>query len=594
MKKFSATRVLIWTSLAGAGLGAGACGGDGETGPLAPGPAEPRVAFAPTALDLGGGRSGSLTVRNVGAVAVGPVELVAGEFRGPGDAALPGGALAVSPSEISTLNPGDARVVSLGLTLPEGAPEGPWAVALEARSGGRTLAALDIAFSITAPDLPTVASVAIEPPPTGLRQGDVLTLRAVARDADGAELPGAPLQWSVIPGTAGLVTAEGRFVAYETGQIRVAARAGEAADTVALDVTERNGPAGTLAVVGRGEVTTRFTSDHWEHGDAAYTGTWGCRPVPDGECGNTLFTWDISDPTRPRLTDSLRVDARVVNDVKVSADGNLAILTHESSADLQNGITIVDLSDPLQPRAIGRFAPPDLAPGVHNVWIEGDYAYLVVDGVSPASGLRVIDIADPVDPRIVASFYGGESFLHDVFVRDGLAFLSHWTAGLIVLDVGAGLAGGSPSAPVEVGRIRIPGFRVHNAWYWPASGYVFLGDEVNLPGRVRVIDARDPRNLAEVATITVPGAAPHNFWVDEEREIGYFAWYERGLQAFDISGELLGALERQGRQVSDGRYLPSGGCLAEGVMCTWAPQLHRGDIFVSDMNSGLWVLRPDF
>ena len=34
---------------------------------------------------------------------------------------------------------------------------------------------------------------------------------------------------------------------------------------------------------------------------------------------------------------------------------------------------------------------------------------------------------------------------HDVYVRDGLAFLSHWDAGLIILDVGNGMAGGSPA-----------------------------------------------------------------------------------------------------------------------------------------------------
>jgi hypothetical protein len=26
---------------------------------------------------------------------------------------------------------------------------------------------------------------------------------------------------------------------------------------------------------------------------------------------------------------------------------------------------------------------------------------------------------------------------------------------------------------------------------------------------------------------------------------------------------------------------------------TWGPQLHKGNIFASDMNSGLWVVRLD-
>jgi hypothetical protein len=231
---------------------------------------------------------------------------------------------------------------------------------------------------------------------------------------------------------------------------------------------------------------------------------------------------------------------------------------------------------------------------VHNVWIEGDFAYLVVDGTSPTSGLRILDISNPGSPAIVASFYGGSSFLHDVYVRDGLAFLSHWDAGLIILDVGNGIKGGSPLSPREVGRIDIPGYWVHNAWYWPEVGYVFLGDEINLPGRVRVVNVRDPARPVEVASISKPGAAPHNFWVDEARGIGYFAWYEAGVQAFDLSGALLGDLERQGRFIADAGYAPGGACVTSSQQCAWAPQFHEGRLYVSDMNTGLWVLDPEF
>ena len=37
--------------------------------------------------------------------------------------------------------------------------------------------------------------------------------------------------------------------------------------------------------------------------------------------------------------------------------------------------------------------------------------------------------------------------LHDVDVQDGLAYLSYWNDGLIVLDVGNGLREGTPSSP---------------------------------------------------------------------------------------------------------------------------------------------------
>ena len=111
----------------------------------------------------------------------------------------------------------------------------------------------------------------------------------------------------------------------------------------------------------------RYTSDHWEHGDAAYTGTWGCRAVAGGQCGNTLYVWDITVRNAPVLTDSITVDARVVNDVKVRADGTLAIITHESSNNGLNGITLLDLADPLHPTVITGSRPRSVSGGSQRV-----------------------------------------------------------------------------------------------------------------------------------------------------------------------------------------------------------------------------------
>ena len=188
--------------------------------------------------------------------------------------------------------------------------------------------------------------------------------------------------------------------------------------------------------------------------------------------------------------------------------------------------------------------------------------------------------------QVVASFYGGSSFLHDVYLRNGLAFLSHWDAGLIILDVSNGVAGGSPTNPVLVGRVQTVGGQTHNAWYWPAAGYVFVGEESSRPGVVHVVDVSDLSNPEEVATFGVSGDTPHNFWLDEARGILYVAWYSRGLRAIDVGGELLGPLETQGREVGSIEY--------SGATFSWAPQLHGGLVYVSDIISGLWILRPEF
>ena len=579
----------VMVALAVAGLGA-CSSGSGDPNQ----PAEPAIqlVFTPASVSFGEERTRAVELRNTGEEAAGPVEMAALGVTDAGGNAVPGASLSVSPTEVATLNAGASRALSLTLDVPGSVGSGDYEVVLEARVSGEAAATLGTSFAVVQGNGPVITTLDISGGAPQARQGEVLNYAFSATDDQGQPVVDPMVTWRAEPAFSGLATADGDFVGYSVGTTRIIAEAGAAADTVAVEITSRNAPSGSFQVEWNEKIEFRYTSDHWEHGDVAFTGTWGCRK--GGQCGNALYVWDISTRNAPRLTDSVKVDARVVNDVKVREDGSLAIITHESSSDGQNGITLLDLAIPGYPTVITRFSPPDLAPGIHNVWIDGDYAYLVVDGSVPSAGLRVLDISDPANPQIVASFYGGGSFLHDVYVRDGLAFLSHWTSGLIILDVGNGIAGGSPTNPVEVSRIAVPGYRVHNAWYWPESGHVFLGDEIAVPGRVLVIDVSELATPRQVASFSLAGAAPHNFWLDETAGIAYFSWYENGIHAVDVSGSLLGELDRQARQVASIQYDVGGVCFAPSGTCSWAPQVHDGFIYVSDLNSGLWVLRPTF
>lgn len=425
--------------------------------------------------------------------------------------------------------------------------------------------------------------------PAQVRQGDVVPLTATVRGADGGVVEGGAVVWSTIPASGGLVTADGDVVAYGAGTLSVVATSGTLADTVVLTVEPR-GLGGSFSVVGNGGVEPRATTDLWVHGDVAYTGTL----TSPGGPGNALFVWNVSGAD-PVLTDSVIVSAGTVNDVKVRADGAVAVLSQEWGG-ASEAFTILDLADPEHPTVAGVFkgAPGEQWRGAHNLWIEGEYVYAAIHA-GQALRLWIVDITDRASPTRVAEFYAGSSGLHDVYVRDGLAFLSHLDAGLVILDVGHGIAGGSPTSPVEVSRLEDLGGSTHNAWYWPETGYVFVGEEdFQKPGWMHVVDASDLRNPVEVASFRVAGDTPHNFWLDEVRGILYMAWYSQGLHAVDVTGRLLGELDRQGRTFASIRYdgPSSFPCFGETGTCTWAPQLHDGFVYVSDVNSGLWKLLP--
>lgn len=425
-----------------------------------------------------------------------------------------------------------------------------------------------------------------------IRQGTVTSVETTLVDADGRVVRGLDVTWEVQPAGAGLIEG-GKFVAYTPGIVRLRAQAGTLADTTDVVVLPR-GVQGSLTKAGEGVETGRYTTDLWLHGDYAYTGTRSPRSIDaDRASGDRLFVWDVRDPSNPTKVYEVALDARVVNDVKIRADGALAVVTHEGSDDGLNGITILDTTDPARPAPVARFTE-GLERGVHNTWVEGDHVYAAVDG---DVGLRVIDIVDPSSPRAHSGFVVEGHRVHDVYVRNGLAFVSHWDAGLAIVDVGNGIAGGSPAAPQLVSRLLDLGGQTHNAWYWPDAGYVFVGEEdFGRPGFVHVVDVRDLGSPNEVGSFQVAGQPPHNFWVDEARGVLYAAWYGEGLRAVDVTGELLGALDRQGREVAGLRYNGGSGVCdraAGTATCTWAPQLHRGLVWVSDINRGIVALEME-
>jgi hypothetical protein len=176
-------------------------------------------------------------------------------------------------------------------------------------------------------------------------------------------------------------------------------------------------------------------------------------------------------------------------------DGNTLVITREGVADRRNGIVLADVRDPLHPRAIGEFTDGVTA-GVHSAFVYaqpkyGTHVYLTNDGTGM---LHIVDISDPAHPKQVSTWTTPRAeagrFLHDVDVQDGLLYGSWWNDGLVILDVGNGIKGGSPSNPQLVARYKYDldalyrdveaeggkGFirGTHTAWRY--KDYVILAD----------------------------------------------------------------------------------------------------------------------
>jgi hypothetical protein len=155
-------------------------------------------------------------------------------------------------------------------------------------------------------------------------------------------------------------------------------------------------------------------------------------------------------------TDSIQVDARTVNDVKVSPDGRYAVMTREGASDRVNGLVILDLADPAHP-VIAAEHSENLTGGVHNTWPENDYLYALSGGEKYV----IVDVSDIYNPVNVGEYNHPNSRIHDVMVHDGIAFSAEWNNGIVVVDVGNGRWGGSPDNPVFITNYPTPGGRTH-------------------------------------------------------------------------------------------------------------------------------------
>ncbi len=444
--------------------------------------------------------------------------------------------------------------------------------------------------------------------------GEVVHLRATVRGANGAPGADVPVTWSYTyvpddsvraPGAVGIIDA-GRFAAESPGVYTLLATAGQLTTRTTVDVRPRDAIR-RIEAMGQGSITHVHTSDLWpfegvDGRDYAVVGTWG----GDG----WAYMYDITDPSNLFKTDSVRVDARTINDVTVAPHGRWAALSREGASNRVNGVVILDLANPAHPVVAATF-DHELTGGVHNMFATETHLFAISGG----DKYVIIDMADIRNPRYVSEYNHPDSRVHDVWVHDGIAYSSEWGTGVVVVDVGNGRYGGTIEQPKLITTYATSSGRTHEVFpYVQASTgkvYLFLGDEImtrqgkawagttrplnekggvplTMAGYTHIVDFTDPRNPTSVARYENPEFGTHDIIV--ENDVLYQAYYDGGLRVVDVSGELLGNLARQHREIAVYKPFAPDGFIANSPMVMNANPW-KGHIFFTDFNSGLWSAR---
>ncbi len=230
----------------------------------------------------------------------------------------------------------------------------------------------------------------------------------------------------------------------------------------------------------------------------------------------------------------------------------------------------------------------DLLSLSHNVFVDSTQARLYACGVNRTTdrdAMSMYDISDPANP-VELGIYNNIGnveipYVHDIFVRDHIAYLNSGNDGFFVIDFT------DPDDPILLGTMDdyVQAGYNHSGWLDHKGHYYFLADE-NHGLELKVVDVCETEDIEVVQTFGtnsgINSSIPHNVLID--CNILYASWYYEGVQVFDISDPT--------NPVRIGFYDTFQGNDAFSFAGNWGvyPYLPSGNILASDMQNGLFVL----
>ena len=144
---------------------------------------------------------------------------------------------------------------------------------------------------------------------------------------------------------------------------------------------------------------------HW-HGSADYGDVWAEGNIAFvGHFGNQgVDIIDVSDPTDPQQISTWNHNPLALHAADIKTKDGIAFIASDGA-----GVFVVDVRNPAQPRTLKRIGlVANSAQGVlgngfdltHNIYIEGNYLYMVnsTPGAQYRTQIRIFNISDPCNP----------------------------------------------------------------------------------------------------------------------------------------------------------------------------------------------------
>ncbi|MCL0082383.1 SpoIID/LytB domain-containing protein [Dehalococcoidia bacterium] len=227
--------------------------------------------------------------------------------------------------------------------------------------------------------------------------------------------------------------------------------------------------------------------------------------VADREDGLRII--DVSNPRSPIIIGSIDTPDWAVD---VSISGN-----HAFVADRKDGLRIIDISNPRSPFIIGSVDTPGHAT---DVFISGNHAF-VAFLTEHRGGLQIIDVSNPRSPIIIGSI-DTPDWAVDVSISGNHAFVASGWNGLQIIDIS------NPRSPFIIGSVDTPGWAYG---VFISGNHAFVADQRS---GLQIIDISNPRFPVIVGSVDTPGSALD---VSISGNHAFVADGGSGLQIIDIS-----------------------------------------------------------
>lgn len=328
-----------------------------------------------------------------------------------------------------------------------------------------------------------------------------------------------------------------------------------------------------------------------------YNGIWGWEDGNGNEyaligASSGVYFVNVTVPTAPVLADFVPGHRQNCIWREIKTYGHYAYLVSDDAA--PNTFQIVDMQ--YLPDSVHVVHDSNtIFERSHTIFVDGNKLYCgTVKGgvISGVSAMAVFDLSNPAQPTLLRKLNTdfptllSSNQVHDMFVRNDTVYASCGFDGLYVFKHNT--AANNFTLHGSITSYPSSGYNHSSALTDDGATLVFM-DEVPNGLPVKVYDVSDFSNMSFRSTFqSNVGPTPHNpFMVGKTC---YIAYYQDGLQVYDVSDASqpvrLGYFDTHYQTPLGGPY-PS-----PAYQGAWGayPYLPSGNVLVSDMQNGLYVL----